>query len=56
MFYLCNGLIGWSDGCPSGWPPYVSFEVAGPNKFFYQELEALVVIGLVVVVPVIIAS
>ena len=41
---------------PRGWPPQVPSEVAGPNQLFHQEFEALAVIGLVAMVPVIVAS
>ena len=34
---------------------YISLEVPSLNKFFYQELKALVVVGFVAMVPVIIA-
>ena len=57
MFYFYNGPISYgSDCCPVGWPPQVPSKVADPNQLFYQELEALVVIGLVAMVPVIVAS
>ena len=57
MFDFYNGPVGCgSDCCPAGWLPQVPSKVAGPNQFFYQKLEALAVIGLVAMVPVIIAS
>ena len=57
MFDFCNGPVGCgSDCCPTGLLPQVPFEVACPNQLFYQKLEGLAVIGLVAMVPVIIAS
>ena len=57
MFDFCNDLVGCGgDCCPAGWLPQVPSEVASPNKLFYQELEALAVIGLVGMVLVIITS
>ena len=45
-----------SSCCPPGWLPQIPSEVTGSNKLFHQEFEALVVIGLVAMVPVVIAS
>ena len=57
MFYLCNGLIGCgSDCCPMGWLPQIPSKVAISNQSFYQKLEALALIGLMVMVPMVIAS
>ena len=57
MFYFYNGPVGYGrDHRSAGWPPQVPSEVAGPNQLFYQELEALAVIGLVAMVLVIITS
>ena len=57
MFDFCNGPTSCgSSCCPQGWLPQVSSEVAGPNKLFYHKFEALAVIGLVAMVPMVIAS
>ena len=57
MFDFYNGPVGCGSDCgPAGWLPQVQSEVAGPNKLFYQELEALSVIGLMAMVLVIITS
>ena len=57
MFDFCNGPAGCgSSCCPPGWLPQVPSEVAGPNQLFYQKFEALAVIGLLAMVPVVIAS
>ena len=56
MFYFCNGPVGCgSNCCPTGWFPQISSKVAGSNQFFYQKLEALALIGLVDMVPMVIA-
>ena len=53
---ICNGPIDCESGCcPTGWLPQVSSEVPGPNKLFYHKFEALAVIGLVAMVPMILA-
>ena len=57
MLDFCNGPVSCGgDCCPAGWLPQVPSEVASSNKFFYQELEALAVIGLVGMVLMIITS
>ena len=57
MLDFCNGPAGCgSNCCLLGWLPQVPSEVAGSNKLFYQKFEALAVIGLVAMVPVVIAS
>ena len=56
MFYFCNGSIGYgSDHCPLGWSPQIPSKVAEPNQYFHQKFEALALISLVAMVPVIIA-
>ena len=57
MLDFCNDTVGCgSSRCPGGWLPQVPFEVAGPNMLFYKKFEALAVIGLVAMVPVVITS
>ena len=57
MLDICNGPIGCeSGGCPAGWLPQVPSEVLGQNKLFYQKFEDLAMIGLMAMVPVILAS
>ena len=57
MLDICNGPISCGNGCcPAGWLPQVPSEVPGPNQLFYQKFEALPVIGLVAMVPVILVS
>ena len=57
MLYFCNGPVDCgSDRCPSGWFPQISSKVAGSNQPFLQEFKALALVGLVAMVPVIIAS
>ena len=56
MFYFRNGFVGCgSNRCPLGWSPQISSKVAGSNQSFHQKFEALALIGLVAMVPVIIA-
>ena len=57
MFYFYNGPIGCGSGCcPTGWLPQIPSKVAGSNQSFYHKLEALALIGLVAIVPMVIAS
>ena len=57
MFDFYYGPVDYRSGCcPASWLPQVPSEVAGPNHLFYQKFEALAVIGLVAMVPVIITS
>ena len=57
MFYFCNDRVGCgSDSCPTGWFPQIPSKVAGSNQSFYQKLKALALIGLVAMVPMVIAS
>ena len=57
MFDICNGPIGCGSSCYlTGWLPQVPSEVPGPNHLFYHKFEALTVIGLMAIVPVILAS
>ena len=57
MFNFCNGSADYDSGCcPPGWLPQLPSKVASPNQLFYKKFEALAVIGLVAMVPVVIAS
>ena len=54
-FYNCPAGCG-SSYCPPGWLPQIPSKVTGLNQLFHQKLEALAVIGLLAMVPVVISS
>ena len=57
MLNLCNGPAGCDRGYyPSGWLPQIPYKVAGLNQSFYYKFEALALIGLMVMVPMVITS
>ena len=57
VFNFCNGPAGCgSSYCPPGWLPQILSEVTDPNQLFYHKFEALAVIGLLAMLPVVIAS
>ena len=57
MFNIYKGPVGCgSCCCPAGWLLQVLSEVPCPNQLLYHKFEALAVIGLLAMIPVILAS
>ena len=57
MLNFCNDPVGRGRGYyPPGWLPQIPSKVADSNQSFYQKFEALALIGLVAMVPVVITS
>ena len=57
MLNFCNGPTGCGRGyCPPGWLPQLPSKVAGSDQSFYHKFEALALIGLVAMVPMVITS
>ena len=57
MLNFCNGPAGRGRSyCPPGWLPQISSKVAGSDQSFYHKFEALALIGLVAMIPMVITS